>query len=413
MATRAEADKEIATLGASARVALDAAQRSLKSAQTSLEQEQAIGADLRWAVEQAKLEGREQADLLAVREELEGGLRADRERLEAEVVRQQAIAVDLQRAAGDLQRAAADAEGQLEKERRSSAELRQSAEHAATRLTRAERELADERSAHEAALADLTEARVGRDEIAEELARERKAAADREETDKEAAVPQQLLAEARQALAEAQAELQAARTSMTELRQAVESADQQFASARSNEAQAVADYETIVAQVAAIAKERDQVAVEPAPPPAPSPVAKPPAKTKGKAPVAVPAPPQAAASAPKQEEPEDGWQAVRLADRYQFNSDVSVQVNGNTARLFDISTSGCQLISPTALKPNQNVKVLLPVDETPVTCAGKVAWTRLEPMAPGEPLGYRAGIHFTKADEAGIEAFAARYLKPA
>ncbi len=154
-----------------------------------------------------------------------------------------------------------------------------------------------------------------------------------------------------------------------------------------------------------MAKERDQVAVEPASPPLSSSVAKPPAKTKGKAP--------AAASAPKQEELEDGWQAVRLADRYQFNSDVSVQVNGNPARLFDISTSGCQLISPTVLKPNQNVKVLLPVDGTPVTCAGKVAWTRLEPMAPGEPLGYRAGIHFTKADEAEIEAFAARYLKPA
>jgi len=60
------------------------------------------------------------------------------------------------------------------------------------------------------------------------------------------------------------------------------------------------------------------------------------------------------------------------------------------------------------LKPNQLVKILLP-DKTPVACAGKVVWTRLEPMAAGQPLGYRAGVRFTKADEIGIEKFAARH----
>jgi hypothetical protein len=50
---------------------------------------------------------------------------------------------------------------------------------------------------------------------------------------------------------------------------------------------------------------------------------------------------------------------------------------------------------------------------TPVTCSGKVVWTRLEPMAAGQPLGYRAGVHFTKSDEAAIEAFAARHATPA
>ena len=109
--------------------------------------------------------------------------------------------------------------------------------------------------------------------------------------------------------------------------------------------------------------------------------------------------------------PEEGWQAVRLANRYVFNTELSVQVNGDPARLFDLSISGCQLLSPTALKPNQMVKIVLP-DKTPVTCAGKVVWTRLEPMAMGQPLGYRAGVRFTKADEVAIEAFAARYATP-
>jgi hypothetical protein len=51
------------------------------------------------------------------------------------------------------------------------------------------------------------------------------------------------------------------------------------------------------------------------------------------------------------------------------------------------------------------VKVLLP-SKPPLTCAGKVVWTRLEPMGVGQPLGYRAGVRFTKPDEAAIDAFA-------
>lgn len=477
IATRVEADKELAALRASAKAALDGAQASLKSVQTSLEQEQAAGAELLRAVDQGKLENRKQADLLAAREQLEASLRTDRDRLEAEIVRQQAIAADLQRAADDLQRAAADAQQRLEQERRSSAgwqsqleaeravgaELRRSAEDAAARLTGVERELADERSAHEAALADLTDARAAHDAVAGDLARERTAAADRErahaqlqsqleaeratvaelrqaavraeelsatlgretsrgqEADEQAARLKKSLAEARQALAAARAELETERTSIAEVRQAAEYSDQQLASARSNEAQAVADHQKSAAQLEAMAKERDaltdeltaarkwiselrEAEAEFALPPAPSHAEASPAKEKATA--------HAPASAPKEEEPEEGWQAVRLANRYLFSAEVSVQVNGDPARLFDISISGCQLLSPTALKPNQMVKILLPADKTPVTCSGKVVWTRLEPMAAGQPLGYRAGVRFTKADEMGIETFAARYTTP-
>jgi len=251
-------------------------------------------------------------------------------------------------------------------------------------------------------------------------------------------VLQQLLAEARKVLTAAQEELEAERTLKAELLQAGESTDQQLASARSNEAQAVADHQKVAAQLRVMTEEREaitdeltaarkwindlreaeaQFALPPAPPHvgAPPHVEAPPhvdalsAKTKGKAktPAPVPDPHPGAA------EPEEGWQAVRLAPRWLFADEISVQVNGDPARLFDISISGCQLLSATALKPNQIVKVLLPAGKTPVPCAGKVVWTRLEPMAAGQPLGYRAGVRFTKADEAGIEKFAARHANPA
>jgi len=587
IATRAEADKEIATLRVSAKSALDGTQAALKATEASLDQERALGTDLRRAVDQAQLENHKQADLLKARDQLEANLRTDRQRLEAEVVKQQSIVADAQRAAGELQRAAADAKQQLETERRSSAdwqsqlqaerasgaELGRSAHSAAARLEAVERELADERAAHEAAVADvsderaahqavvaeltdaraahqavvaeltdaraagqavaaqladaraahqavaaeladaraahqavaaelagagatyqavvaeLAEARAAHDEelrgvraahdavvkelagargaheaVAADLEHERKAAPNRDhahaqlqsqleaeratvadlrqaaaraeelsatlsressgghEAHEEAALLQTSLADAQRALADAQAQLETDRAAMVEVRQLAEYTDQQLASARSNEAQTVADHQKLSAQLDALSKERtaliDELAAarsaiaqshelrpEPVATPAPPPVEPHPPKAKAKA--------HATASAKKQQvEPEEGWQSVRLAVRYMFSTELSVQVNGNPARIFDISVSGCQLLSPTALKPNQMVKIVLP-DVPPVTCSGKVIWTRLEPMAVGQPLGYRAGVRFTKADDLAIETFAARYASPA
>jgi hypothetical protein len=245
-----------------------------------------------------------------------------------------------------------------------------------------------------------------------------------EEAHEEAAILRKSLAQAREALAAAQIELENERASMAEVRQTSENTDQQLASARSMEAQAVADHQKVAARLAAMTEERDAVinelaaarqainqprAAEPefVLPPAPAAVEQSPAKARAKAKTHA-----HSAVKPEPVEPDGGWQSVRLANRYVFNVELSVQVNGNPARLFDLSASGCQLLSPTALKPNQMVKIVLP-DSTPVPCAGKVVWTRLEPMAAGQPLGYRAGVHFTKSDEAAIEAFAVRHAAPA
>ena len=46
----------------------------------------------------------------------------------------------------------------------------------------------------------------------------------------------------------------------------------------------------------------------------------------------------------------------------------------------------------------------------PVSCSGKVVWTRLEAAVSAQLLSYRAGVRFTKADHAAIEAFAASHV---
>jgi hypothetical protein len=74
----------------------------------------------------------------------------------------------------------------------------------------------------------------------------------------------------------------------------------------------------------------------------------------------------------------------------------------------DLSANGAQILSPTALKPNRVVKLLLPFDRSPILCKGKIVWARLEPPSAGLPLRYRGGIFFTAADELSIEAFLAK-----
>jgi hypothetical protein len=98
-----------------------------------------------------------------------------------------------------------------------------------------------------------------------------------------------------------------------------------------------------------------------------------------------------------------------MAKRYGFQDPVTIQVNGAPTQLCDLSVGGCQVLSATALKPNQTIKVLLPAEPKPISCTGKIVWAKLEAPALGRPAGYRAGVQFMRADEAAIDAFIARH----
>lgn len=99
---------------------------------------------------------------------------------------------------------------------------------------------------------------------------------------------------------------------------------------------------------------------------------------------------------------------TRRAARVRIKDGVEVAIDGNTAVLIDLSTVGAQVVSPTILKPNQRVRVLLGDAKNAVKCAGAIAWAAFE-MPKGMPTRYRAGIDFgTNADAIGIDAFAKR-----
>lgn len=104
-----------------------------------------------------------------------------------------------------------------------------------------------------------------------------------------------------------------------------------------------------------------------------------------------------------------GEKPIRRFSRYSFRSKIEVHVGDDAAELVDLSIGGAQLLSATALEVNREAPVALVSDEIPVSCRGKVVWSRVDPHSKGRAKRYRAGILFTDADPAAIEAFIIRY----
>jgi hypothetical protein len=102
---------------------------------------------------------------------------------------------------------------------------------------------------------------------------------------------------------------------------------------------------------------------------------------------------------------------TRRAPRVKVKDGVEITIDGNPASLVDVSTVGVQVVSPTILKPNQRVRVVLGEAKHQIKCSGSIAWAAFE-MPKGLPTRYRAGIDFgTAADVAGINAFSKKHKK--
>jgi hypothetical protein len=95
---------------------------------------------------------------------------------------------------------------------------------------------------------------------------------------------------------------------------------------------------------------------------------------------------------------------TRGTPRVTIARGVEALVDGNPAVLVDLSVGGAQVLSATALKPNQRVRVTLSDARGTVRISGTIAWATFE-----IPPRYRAGIEFLGGDSAAIEAYALRH----
>jgi hypothetical protein len=101
---------------------------------------------------------------------------------------------------------------------------------------------------------------------------------------------------------------------------------------------------------------------------------------------------------------------TRRASRFKMAGNVTAQVEGKTAMLVDLSVVGAQVVSPSALKPNQQIGVALPDGTGSVRFEAHVVWTSFEIPPNGGPR-YRAGLDFGDdvADREAIAGFCERH----
>ena len=99
---------------------------------------------------------------------------------------------------------------------------------------------------------------------------------------------------------------------------------------------------------------------------------------------------------------------TRRAPRFKMAPNVTAQVAGKTATLIDLSVVGAQIVSPAALKPNQQVAVALPAGAGSAPFTASVVWTSFE-IPPGGAPRYRAGLDFPDADAELVGSFCERH----
>ena len=103
------------------------------------------------------------------------------------------------------------------------------------------------------------------------------------------------------------------------------------------------------------------------------------------------------------------YRGTRRAPRHVLHSPVDVLLDGNAARLIDVSVLGAQVVSVTILRPNQRVRVAINDEVGLIRFNATVAWAQFElPKSGGAPQ-YRAGLEFTDANRQTIEAFCRRH----
>ena len=94
---------------------------------------------------------------------------------------------------------------------------------------------------------------------------------------------------------------------------------------------------------------------------------------------------------------------TRRVLRSKIVKGVDVQVDGYNASLVDLSVIGAQVLSPTILKPNRQVRFTLATKAQPMRCRATVIWAAFK-IPKGAAL-YRAGLELLDASGESVTSF--------
>lgn len=81
------------------------------------------------------------------------------------------------------------------------------------------------------------------------------------------------------------------------------------------------------------------------------------------------------------------------APRFNLPAEQVVRANDLTAQLVNVSVTGAQILSPTRIRPNQHLNLVLDYEGASLQLAGVVVWSKLELRHGTEQ--YRAGLNFS------------------
>jgi len=102
---------------------------------------------------------------------------------------------------------------------------------------------------------------------------------------------------------------------------------------------------------------------------------------------------------------------TRREPRSPINEGVEVLVDGNQARLIDLSALGAQVLSAAVLRPNQRVRVSMVDERLTLRVQALVVWARFESPKGSPTPHYRAGLEFSGADTEGVTEYLTRHRK--
>ena len=94
----------------------------------------------------------------------------------------------------------------------------------------------------------------------------------------------------------------------------------------------------------------------------------------------------------------------RQARRIKIQAASDLLVDGVASVLVDISTLGAQVLSPTTLRPNRVVRLMLRTGSGECAAEGRIVWAQLESSRAESAAQYRAGVQFTRSDLQAISA---------
>ena len=99
----------------------------------------------------------------------------------------------------------------------------------------------------------------------------------------------------------------------------------------------------------------------------------------------------------------------RKARRVKIKKNVNVTIDGAPSALVDLSTTGAQVLSPRAVRPDHSVQLMLPNDNGGLSCQARVVWVVVEHARDPKHALYRAGIQFRGVDTPEFDAFFSKH----